>query len=48
MHPQVIGRPSRIALLREFTAWMRTFPGIWFATGNEVAEAWAAQEATET
>lgn len=48
MHPQVIGRPSRIALLREFTAWMRTHPGVWFATGSEVAEAWAAQEAMET
>ena len=41
MHPQVSGRPSRIALLREMIAWIRTFPGVWFATGTEVAEAWA-------
>ncbi|MBX6373186.1 MAG: polysaccharide deacetylase [Acetobacteraceae bacterium] len=45
MHPQVSGRPSRIALLREMIAWMQTFPGVWFATGTEVAEAWLkAQE----
>jgi peptidoglycan/xylan/chitin deacetylase (PgdA/CDA1 family) len=41
MHPQVSGRPSRIALLREMIAWIQTFPGVWFATGTEVAEAWA-------
>jgi peptidoglycan/xylan/chitin deacetylase (PgdA/CDA1 family) len=45
MHPQVIGRPSRIALLREMIAWMRTFPGVWFATGTEVATAWLAAQA---
>jgi peptidoglycan/xylan/chitin deacetylase (PgdA/CDA1 family) len=45
MHPQVIGRPSRIALLREMIAWMRTFPGVWFATGTEVATAWLATQA---
>ena len=44
MHPQVIGRPARIALLREFVAWLRTFPGLWIATCAEVADAWAAQE----
>lgn len=42
MHPQVTGRPSRIALLREFIGWMRTFPGVWFARGGEVAAAWSA------
>ena len=41
MHPQVSGRPSRIALLREMIAWMREFPGVWFAGCAEVAEAWA-------
>ena len=42
MHPQVTGRPSRIALLRDMVAFMRTFPGVWFATGTQVAEAWSA------
>jgi peptidoglycan-N-acetylglucosamine deacetylase len=45
LHPQVSGRPSRIALLRELIAWIRTFPNVWFATGAEIAEAWARTEA---
>ena len=44
MHPQVTGRPSRIAMLRDFIAYIRRFPNVWFATGQEVAEAWATQE----
>lgn len=42
-HPQVIGRPSRLAMLREFLAWIRGFPNVWFATGTEIAEAFLAQ-----
>jgi len=41
MHPQVIGRPSRIAMLREFIAWIQRYPSVWFAKGSEIAEAWA-------
>jgi peptidoglycan-N-acetylglucosamine deacetylase len=44
MHPQVIGRPSRIAMLREFIAWIQRFPGVWFARGGEIAEAWSDAE----
>jgi peptidoglycan/xylan/chitin deacetylase (PgdA/CDA1 family) len=44
MHPQVTGRPSRIAMLRDLIAYIRRFPNVWFATGQEVAEAWAARE----
>jgi hypothetical protein len=36
------GRPSRIALLRQMIAFMRSFPDVWFATGEEVASAWSA------
>ncbi len=43
MHPQVIGRPSRIALLREMIAFIRTFPNVWIATGAEIATAWSAE-----
>ncbi len=39
-HPQVSGRPSRVALLREFIQFVLKFPNVWFATGREVAEAW--------
>jgi len=41
MHPQVTRRPSRVALLREMIAFIRTFPGVWFATATQVAEAWS-------
>jgi peptidoglycan-N-acetylglucosamine deacetylase len=39
-HPQVIGRPSRLALLREFIRFTTKFPRVWYATGQEVAETW--------
>lgn len=44
MHPQVIGRPARIELLRGFIHWLRDFPDLYFGTCAEVAEAFAAQE----
>lgn len=36
-HPQFIGRPSRIAMLDEFINFIKTYPDVWFATGEEVA-----------
>lgn len=42
-HPQVIGRPSRIALLRELIAYIQSFPNVWIATGTEIAEAWSSE-----
>lgn len=42
MHPQITGRPARIAMLRSFIAHVRTYDDVWFATGTEVAEAWTA------
>ena len=44
LHPQAIGRPSRVALLKRFIAYVRTFDNVWWATGTEVAEAFAAGE----
>lgn len=41
-HPQIIGRPARLAMLREFIHWLRRFPGVWFATCEEVARAWSS------
>lgn len=37
MHPQAIGRPSRIELLRRFLAIARGFDGVWFARCADVA-----------
>lgn len=48
MHPQISGRPARIAMLRDFIAYIRSFPDVWFATCGEVAEAWQAMEAAGT
>jgi peptidoglycan-N-acetylglucosamine deacetylase len=39
-HPQVIGRPSRLTLLRQFIDFTMKFPRVWYATGREVANAW--------
>ena len=37
MHPQVIGRPSRVALLDRFIGHIRSRPDVWIATCAEVA-----------
>jgi peptidoglycan/xylan/chitin deacetylase (PgdA/CDA1 family) len=44
LHPQMIGRPSRVALLRRFIEYARAVDGVWFATCAEVAEAFASEE----
>lgn len=41
-HPQAIGRPSRIVMLREMIHHIRAKGDVWFATGSEVAAAWSA------
>jgi peptidoglycan/xylan/chitin deacetylase (PgdA/CDA1 family) len=44
MHPQITGRPMRLATLREFIAFSRTFDDVWYATCAEIAEHFVAQE----
>jgi peptidoglycan-N-acetylglucosamine deacetylase len=46
-HPQVIGRPSRLTLLREFIDFTMKFPKVWYATGQEAARAWIKSGAIE-
>ena len=46
LHPQISGRPSRLALLRRFLEYMCGFDKVWFATGAQVAEAFERDEAT--
>jgi peptidoglycan/xylan/chitin deacetylase (PgdA/CDA1 family) len=43
MHPQVIGRPSRLLLLRDFIRFVQGFPGVWFCTCRQAAEAFLRQ-----
>jgi peptidoglycan-N-acetylglucosamine deacetylase len=37
MHPQIIGRPSRLALLDRFVAWVRAHDDVRVATCAEIA-----------
>lgn len=37
MHPQIIGRPSRLAFLELFVEFVKAQPSVWIATLNEVA-----------
>lgn len=46
-HPQVTGRPSRLALLREFLQFTLKFPNVWYATAQQAAEAWLNHEAAQ-
>ena len=39
LHPHVIGQPFRIRALRDFVAYARGFPDVWWATREEIA-AW--------
>jgi peptidoglycan/xylan/chitin deacetylase (PgdA/CDA1 family) len=37
MHPHVIGHRSRVAMLERLIQHMRSRPGVWFATHEEIA-----------
>jgi peptidoglycan/xylan/chitin deacetylase (PgdA/CDA1 family) len=43
MHPQITGHRSRIVVLEKLIAYMKTKPGVWFATHEQVAKAAAAE-----
>ena len=38
MHPHVIGHRGRIAMLDRLIAYMKSKPGVWFATHEEIAK----------
>lgn len=42
MHPQITGHRSRIVVLERLVKYMKTKPGVWFATHEQVAKASAA------
>ena len=44
MHPQAIGRLSRLAMLRRFLTFLKGFPGVWFASCGEIAQHVLAQQ----
>ena len=44
MHPQITGRPIRLATLREFIGFTRGFDDVWYATCSQIARHFAARE----
>ncbi len=40
LHSYISGRPSRAKALDGFLAYMQQFPGVWFATYEEIADLW--------
>jgi mannose-6-phosphate isomerase-like protein (cupin superfamily) len=41
LHCRIIGRPGRIAGLERFIEYAKGFPGVWFATREEIARSWS-------
>ena len=46
LHPHVIGQPFRIRALRNFVEYAKTFPDVWWATREEIAEFYLANHAS--
>ena len=46
-HPQLIGRPSRLACLRELVEYVRRTPRIWVASLAEISTHWRAAVAAQ-
>ncbi len=44
LHPQIIGRPGRLAMLRRLLEYIQGHSGVWFATCEEVANFWIKKE----
>jgi hypothetical protein len=42
-HPQIIGRPSRLACLRALIEHARQRPGLWIARLDEVGAHWRSR-----
>jgi peptidoglycan/xylan/chitin deacetylase (PgdA/CDA1 family) len=37
MHPQVIGRPSRLNMLDNFISYLKSYEGVWITTCEKIA-----------
>lgn len=48
MHPQITGRPIRLATLRDFISFTREFEDVWYATCSEIADHFISNEVAET
>jgi peptidoglycan/xylan/chitin deacetylase (PgdA/CDA1 family) len=45
LHPFIIGTPGRIGLLEDILTHITAHPGVWFATGSEIMDAYVGQSA---
>jgi peptidoglycan-N-acetylglucosamine deacetylase len=45
LHPKVCGKPGRLLLLERWLEHMRAQSGVWFATGQQIAQWWRSQHA---
>lgn len=43
LHSRIIGRPGRILGLRRFLEYAKQHEGVWFATREEIADAWLSR-----
>ena len=48
LHPRMVGRPGKIRALKDFIAYAQAHEGVWFATREEIAQAWLAREGEAT
>jgi peptidoglycan/xylan/chitin deacetylase (PgdA/CDA1 family) len=44
MHPQIIGHPARLRMLRRLIEVIKALPDVWLATCEEVARYWLERE----
>jgi len=47
MHPECIGRASRISMFADFARYMKSKGGVWFTTGAELSKWWRTTHADE-
>ena len=47
MHPQITGRPMRLATLREFIAFTRNFENVWYGKCRQIAQSFITHETTQ-
>jgi len=47
MHPECIGRASRILMFREFAQYMRSKSAVWFTTAAELSKWWRTTHAQD-
>lgn len=45
LHPRMVGRPGRVRALQKFIEYAQGHEGVWFATREQIAQAWLERDA---